>query len=248
MDIPVLLKNFGLNDKETAVYLALIELGSAPVRAVADRARVNRGTAYDILKALAGQGLVAFSEAKTRQYFTAEPPEKLLKALEEKQAALAAVAGQIRDGLPELKSLYAKQGGRPAFRFYEGVKGIKSILEDVLDSLQGAADRTYYVYSSASLRGDVYQAMPEFSKRRVQKKIKVKTIAFGEGGQLVGLDERKWLKLSGGSPEATYEILYAGKVAHISQGSTLSPIAVLIENEEIYRTQKMVFEFVWSKL
>lgn len=248
MQIQALLKNFGLNDKETAVYTVLIELGPSPVRTIAIKAKVNRGTAYDILKSLQQQGLVTFFDTKSRQHFVAEPPEKLLLALEDKQEELSDVKKQIQESLPELKSLFEKQGGKPTVKLYEGTKGIKSILEDVLESMDECADKTYYVYSSASLRKDVYQAMPEFSDRRVKKNIKVKTIAFGEGGQLVGMDERKWMKLPGQNPKATYEILYCGKIAHISLDNALSPVGVVIQNQEIYQTQQMIFEFTWNQL
>ena len=49
-------------------------------------------------------------------------------------------------------------------------------------------------------------------------------------------------------PYATYEIIYAGKVAHISLDDSQNPVGVVIENDPIYETQKMIFEFNWSKL
>lgn len=248
MRIEVLLKNFGLNDKEILVYLALVEIGPAPVRLIASRAKINRGTTYDILKNLKDQGLVSFYDTKTHQYFVAEPPEKLLSALAEKQQNLEQVKNQIQKSLPELKILFEKQGGKPMVKFYEGRKGVKSILEDVLESMQSCGNKTYYVYSSASVRKNVYLAMKDFSDKRIKRQIKVQTIALGEGGQLVGLDERKWMKLPESQLKSTYEIIYCGKVAHISLDDAENPVGVVIQNQEIYETQKMIFEFIWSKL
>lgn len=248
MQIQSLLKNFGLNEKETAVYTALIQLGPSPVRAVALKSKVNRGTTYDILKSLIDQGLVTYYNQETKQYFVAESPEKLITALEDKQKQLETVKQDIKEVLPELQSLFEYEGGRPTVKLYEGRKGVKQILEDVLNSLAGAKDKTYYVYSSADLRKDVYEAMPEFSKKRVAKKIQVKTISLDEGGQLVGMDERKWLASGKKNLRATYELIYNGKVAHISLASSDNPIGVVIENEAVYETQKLIFEFLWKKL
>ncbi len=249
MDIRALLKNFGLNDKETAVYVTLVELGPSPVRTIAAKSKVNRGTTYDILKALRDQGLVNFYNTKSHQYFNAEPPDKLLAALEEKQEALRQVQEDIEQNLPELKSVFEKQGGKPVVKLYEGIKGIKAILLDVLDTMAASAEKMYYVYSSATVRKDVYLAMPDFSKQRIKRGIKVKTIAFGEGGTVVGLDERKWMPLPGNkNPKATYEIMYAGKVAHISLDNAENPVGVVIQNQEIYETQKMIFEFTWKQI
>jgi hypothetical protein len=47
---------------------------------------------------------------------------------------------------------------------------------------------------------------------------------------------------------STYEIIFAGKVAHISLDDTANPVAVLIENQSIYETQRAVFESLWAKL
>lgn len=248
MQIQALLKNFGLNEKESAVYTALIELGPSPVRSVALKSKVNRGTTYDILKSLIDQGLVTYYNQETKQYFVAESPEKLIVALEEKQKQLEDVKQDIQTALPELQLLFEHEGGRPTVKLYEGAKGIKKILEDVLNSTASSKDKVYYVYSSSSLRKNVYDAMPEFSKKRITKKIQVKTIALDDGGQLVGLDERKWLPSGKKNLKSTYEIIYNGKVAHISLASSNNPIGVVIENDAVYETQKLVFEYLWKEL
>lgn len=247
MQIQTILKNFGLKDKDIAVYLSLVELGPSPVRAVAAKSGVNRGTTYDILKSLISLGLVSYFQKASHQYFAAESPEKILTAIDEKGKQLDTVRQQVEDSLPELKTLFEKQGGRPMMKLYEGKDGIKQILVDVLDTMAAQADKTYYVYSSATIRKNVYESMPDFSAKRIKKKIAVKTIALGEGGQTVGLDERKWLK-GPKDLKATYEIIYGGKIAHISLNHTENPVGIVIENTEIYETQKLIFKFNWEKL
>ena len=61
-NIAKLLEEIGLSAKEQLVYLAVVELGDAPVSPIAQRAKVNRGTTYDILDNLIHKGLVARSE------------------------------------------------------------------------------------------------------------------------------------------------------------------------------------------
>jgi sugar-specific transcriptional regulator TrmB len=250
MQIQSILKNFGLNDKEIAVYLALVELGPSPVRVVSAKSKVNRGTSYDILKSLKQQGLVSFYDTKSHQYFVAEPPEKLLAALEEKQKNLAEVKEQIEESLPQLQTLFSKQGGKPAIKLYEGAKGIRQILEDVLEAMETSADKTYYLYSSATEkeRKSIYEAMPDFSEKRKKKGVKVKIISLGSGGELVGLDERKWINSTYPDLQTTHEIIYSGKVAHISLDNAENPVGVVIQNEGIYQTQKIIFEHNWMKL
>lgn len=250
MEIQVILKNFGLSEKEIAVYLALIDLGPSSVRDIAAKSKVNRGTTYDILKSLIAIGVVSYYNKESKQYFMAEEPEKLLSALDQKKEDLNEVRQSIQENLPLLKTLFEKQGGKPVVKFYEGSKGVRQIFEDVLEEVSAAKDKTYYLYSSATAedRKNVYGAMPDFSKKRIAKKISVKIISLGEDGSLVGLDERKKMPVKAHGLKATHEIIYAGKVAHISIDSNENPVGVVIQNQEIYNTQKTIFEFNWNQL
>lgn len=250
MQIQVILKNFGLSEKEIAVYLALIDLGPSPVREIAAKSKVNRGTTYDILKALIQVGIVSYYNKESKQYFIAEEPEKLLSAIDQKKEDLDEVRASIQENLPLIKTLFEKQGGRPVVKFYEGSKGVRQIFEDVLDSVSQAQDRVYYLYSSATAehRKNVYGSMPDFSQKRIAKKISVKIISLGEGGQLAGLDERKQMPIGNKEIKATHEIIYADKVAHISIDQSGEPVGVVIQNNEIYQAQKSIFEHAWSTL
>ncbi len=252
MQIQVILKNFGLSEKEIAVYLALIELGASSVRTISQKAKVNRGTTYDILKSLIKMGIISYYNKKSKQYFIAERPETLLAVIEKKQEDLQKNKEDIEESLPLFKTLFETQGGKPSVKLYEGTIGIRHILEDVLKSMDKVKEKTYFVYSSATVRKNVYLAMKDFSKKRIRRKIKVKTIALGEGGSLIGLDERKWIQLLDKKKKenlrSTYQIIYAGKTAHISLDNADNPVGIVIENEEIYQTQKLIFEYNWKNL
>ena len=248
MHIQSILKNFGLSDKEIAVYTALIELGPSPVRVLAQKSKVNRGTTYDILRSLMEQGLVSYYNTETHQYFAAESPDKLITALQDRQRQLGQLQEEIAGNLPELKTLFEREGGRPQVRLYEGLKGVRQILEDVLTAMSARGDKKYYVYSSLSLRDEVHEAMPDFTKKRIKLGIAVRTIALGEGGDTAGLDKRKWLPAAGAPARATYDLMYDGKVAHISLDDAKNPIGVVIENRGIYETQVAVFRALWNSL
>lgn len=246
MDLTIF-KKLGLNDKEVAVYLSLLEHGSSSVRQLAALTDLNRGTAYDILKKLQESGLVSFFHKNTKQHFVAEDPEKILKLLSDRAAELKKAEEKINELIPELKSLQEKGGDKPVTKFYEGRDGIKFILDDVLSSIKNQADKNYYVYSAAGVREDVYGAYPDFNKKRIKSGIKANTISLSEGGSTYGVDERKWLA-TGKSSEGnmTYILIYAGKCAFISRDSRNNPVGVIIENKMIYETQKTLFTQMWK--
>jgi sugar-specific transcriptional regulator TrmB len=249
MDLKAMLEEFGLTDKETKVYLALLELGPSPARAVARRSGVNRGTAYDLLKKLVELGLASFYR-KGKHHFAAEAPERLVDAVEDKQTKLQRLKIGIAEKLPELKALYATQGGKPSIRVYEGPKGVKKILEDVLNTVEPLDIKEYFVYSSATTkdREAVYEDFPEFNKKRIERRISVKTISLGEGGELSGLDARKWLADGKNKSSTTHELIYAGKIAHIGLDNSGQAFGVIVENQGIYDTQRLIFEHNWKQL
>ncbi|MDP3993968.1 MAG: helix-turn-helix domain-containing protein [bacterium] len=244
------LLQFGLNEKEISVYLSLISLGPAPVKLISKQARVNRGTTYDILKSLIDQGLVGYykhyDQEDKKQFFVAEPPQKLVDAIEAKKRGMETLKIHINKSLPELESLYEKSGARPVVKYYEGNSGLRTILEDVLTTMSETDAKTYFVYSSADIREYLYKAYPKYTDDRVNNKISVKVISIGKGGELAGLDERKWLSEEESSP--TYILIYSGKVAMVSLDATQVPVGVIVENDGLYQTQKMVFERLWKML
>lgn len=256
MDLTVF-KKLGLSDKEVSVYLSLLEHGASSVRNLAVLTDLNRGTAYDVLKKLQELGLASFYHKNTKQHFVAEEPEKILKLLDSRQAELEEAEEKIKELVPELKSLQEKGGDKPITKFYEGKSGVKFILDDILSSMKELAPKDYYVYSAAGVREDVYEAYPDFNKKRIKHKIKANTISLSAGGGTYGLDERKWFPSaslptgqagSGQVEMMTYILIYADKCAFISRDSRNNPVGVIIENKMIYETQKTLFKEMWKLL
>jgi sugar-specific transcriptional regulator TrmB len=241
MDITIL-KKLGLTDKEVKIYLTLLEYGAISVRGLAEITNINRGTTYDILKRLQELGLVGYYHHGTKQKFVAEKPEKLIALLKSQEERIKDLKNNLNELVPELNSLKDKGANLPVTKYYEGSRGVRIILEDVLDSQKDGDE--YYVYSAKKSSEDLNAAMPEFTKKRIIKKIKVKAISLAEGGSTSGLDERRWLGTKDNS--ATFIIIYAGKCAFISRGRREGPVGVIIENQMIYETQKIIFLSLWK--
>ncbi len=241
-----ILKKTGLNDKEIKVYLTLLEYGAISVRGLADLAKINRGTVYDILKKLQEQGLVSFYHEETKQKFVAEEPDKLLDLLKQKEQELKKTKRSVEDLIPELSLLQDKGDKHPTSKLYEGYKGVKFILDDVLSTIGISKNKEYYIYSATELSEDMNKAYPNFTKIRIKQGVRVKAISLAKGGQTHGLDERRWLGTEDKS--ATFIIIYKNKCAFISRDAKDLPVGVIIENKMIYKTQKIIFLKLWGLL
>lgn len=246
MEITPALKKLGLSDKEIHVYLSCLTLGPSPVRKIAVQAGTNRGTTYDLLRQLIEIGLVAYYHRDKHQYFVAENPEKLSDVIAAREQELAKSKQDILAAIPELRSIFHKAGGKPVARYYEGHHGVKQILLDVLHTMEEREIRTYYVYSSASIREALHKTYPSFTEERIKRKIHARVLAIGEGGDEQPLSDRKWLIKESSAP--TYIIIYRDKTAYLSVDSSRTPLGVIIEDEGIAKTQKMLFEHLWNTL
>lgn len=241
------LKKLGFSDKSVKIYLALLSLGPSSVRKLADFTGINRGTTYDIVKELQDHGVVSFAHKDTKQKFFAENPEKLHKIVQSRKQELERTEKAIDKALPELQALYSRAGGRPVAKYYAG-KDIKVILEDILETCEESEDKMYRVYSAQALREFLYEDFPTFSDARIAKGIDVRVIAIGEGGQLRGLDERKWLSSGDSQTGETYIFIYPGKTAYISLNAHGAPVGVVIENDGVSQTQQLIFDNLWKSL
>src|SRR3989338_10119023 len=244
MDIN-LLKKLNFSDKSAKVYLALLRLGPSSVRKLAENCALNRGTTYDALKWLKDKGVVNFYNQATKQTFVAEDPDKLYNMVREQREMLDQVNQKLEKFVPELQALYDKDGERPVAKYYDKNE-ISRILHDVLDTCEQNADQSYYIYSAEGVREYLYEQFPTFSDVRIAKGIRVQVIAIGAGGELRGLDKRKWMKADSTMP--TYIIVYPGKTAYISLNAKNNPVGVTIENAGVYETQKHIFDALWQTL
>ena len=239
------LQKLGFSDKMSTVYVGLLRLGPSSVREVAENTGINRGTVHEILKELRDKNLVGFYEKDAKQYFVAEDPARLNVLLAKQMEDLQEVKKDIDQLVPELKSLHDKGGERPVARYFEKEK-IHEILEDVLEVCERTGEMQYRIYSTAGIREYIYDGFETFSDARLAKGIAVKVIAIGKGGELRGLDERKWLEAS--SDTQTYIIIYPGKTAYISLDAKNEPVGVVIENSGVYETQKNIFDNLWGRI
>lgn len=240
-----ILKKLGFSDKQIKVYLELLRLGPSSVRKLAEITGLNRGTIYEVLKDLQEKQVINYYNKDTKQYFVAEDPEKLQDLVARESVAISEVAKKLDDFIPELKSLYNKDGERPVARYFEKSE-IKKILEEVLEICESIDEKEYRIYSAAGIREYLYQDFETFSDVRVSKGIKVKVIACGEGGELRGFDERKFLPAVPEKP--TYILIYPGRTAYISLNAQGEMVGVVIENEGVSATQKLIFDALWKTL
>ena len=243
-----------LEEREVALYMALLQLGPAPIREIASKANLNRGTAYESLKHLQQRGIVTYYPKGKRRYFMAENPGKLLILADEKQTQLQEAISLLRtEVIPDLRRLQPN-GDATEVRYYEGDEGdegdegIEYVLKDILNTVEASEQRQYCVYSAKAIRKYLYRPFPGYTKKRVQKKISVRVIAIGEGGEEAPYSERKWFPENSESSGASYVAIYPPKCVMISLQEGNYPTAIVIESPAIAQVLKLSFDTLWKFL
>lgn len=120
------LEQQGLSYAEANAYLAVLELGQAPVSQIARKLWENRVTVYSTLQNLAKKGYLFATQKNRVLHYFALNPQKLFAQAQQKMNALEAVMGS-------LLAMSSHADKKPSMQLYEGMEGIKLCYEDTLN-------------------------------------------------------------------------------------------------------------------
>ncbi len=126
------LEQLGLSENEAKIYITLLSGGGMTASNASKRAQIKRPTAYLALENLKKAGLISENLDKKTKIFKAEPPEKLNKLTKKMRRKIIAAELKLEELLPQLKSLEKKILETPKISFYEGLAGLKSMLDDIM--------------------------------------------------------------------------------------------------------------------
>tara|TARA_Y100000310_G_scaffold319098_1_gene373953 strand:- start:5122 stop:5874 length:753 start_codon:yes stop_codon:yes gene_type:complete len=242
-----LLKEIGLTNGETKVYLSLIKMGENTVGPIAKEASVSLSKIYEILENLIKKGLVSHIKRNNTKYFLATDPERIIDYLEGKKKEITDSEEEIRGILPSLKAQQEKNEKKTIATLYEGIKGIKSFYESVLrDSKSKEEILVIGLPKYAAERHEGY--FLDWNKRRARKGIGIKLLFnynvrdLGKKREKIKLTEVKYLTQELVTP--AWILICKKGVATIHL--TKDPICTFINDEEVVKSYKKFFDLLWQ--
>ncbi len=243
--LKITLQTFGWSEKETGVYISILELGKGTVAEISRKAGINRTTGYDILNSLALKGVITVSGKEPKQEYAAESPKAITEYLKRRKEEITEQIRKSEEMVPEFELLHAKSN-RPRIRFYEGKEGLEHAYEDTLTSTE--AIRAYATVD------DMHNALPnyfpEYYKRRAENGIAIRAIVpkTAVGEERGEKDEEEKREIAFVPPEKYYfspEInIYDNKVMIASWREKLG---IIIESAEIADAMKKIYELSWDR-
>lgn len=176
MQFEPLLKDIGFADKEAAVYLALLELGSSAVQPIARKAKVARPTTYLVLEKLLKQGLATrYSEGK-KTLFVAESPRNLLRLVEREERRVQDKKSGVEVALPALQALMKSRTGKPSVRYFDGLEGLQTIRREMLMYCRAGKDWWYNLTPLDHLLAVFGEKEDSLARQRIAKGVWAKTV------------------------------------------------------------------------
>ncbi len=142
------LSTLGFNDKETALYMVLAEIGVQPASVIARRSNLDRVTAYKHLKKLAEKGLVKVYSRNGIQCFGIESFEALESYVGEHVQSYSDLQKRFPIIANALRSLRGSEDAVPRLQIFEGTAGIKALFRDMLHTVKQENVRQVRLLSS----------------------------------------------------------------------------------------------------
>ncbi len=237
------LQALGLDEKEQRFYLAALELGTAPVTAIAARADVSRTNGYDLVQRLQKRGLISQIEGEggVRQV-VAEDPSVLIREWERTRNAL-------NDLVPELRSLFNGHQDKPRIRLYEGAEGIRRAFWETLECHSKILLGILSMNELLEIPGPDW--MEDYIKQRVRRGIKLNVIRSRSRDT-----ESIWPSSTQEERELRYApfdmdlgmtmYIYDDKVLYVS--SKRENYALVIESRELSSMNRALFNGLWTMM
>jgi sugar-specific transcriptional regulator TrmB len=225
----------GFSSNEAKVYLELLKNPNQSAGVLSKSTKINRRTTYDTIRRLEDKGFIGHNITANRQSFFAMNPNVIIKNIKEMESTALEL-------LPKLQNI-PKTDNMNQVTVYNGRKGIRNILQLVLESKQYASFGSTEGFPNA-----MQHDFELFQNMKKKLKIKTKTILSHElkGKNIlnIAMPSTSFKFLSGKITGPTSTFIFNGKVAIFIWEEPL--FGILIENKKVFKSYMEYFEELWK--
>ena len=128
MERYTILRELGFSERETKVYIALLEIGLTTTGPITNKTKLQSAKVYETLNKLIDKGLVSFIIKSKTKYFQAAEPKEILNLIDDRKRRFKEVLEEL-----ELKQKYSDS--KQIAVVHEGFKSFKALFNKILDQL-----------------------------------------------------------------------------------------------------------------
>lgn len=255
--IDELLTSIGLSSKESRMYVTLLRHGTQPTSILAKRAGFNRGTAYVILHALLGRGLVTKVSKNKVQYFGPLSPHQLIAYLDHQEQELKDRKAKVQASMGQLLAISNPLAAQPKIQFFEGPEGARTVLESTLESSDKLLRAYLSIADVSSFTGSEF--FRDYTMTRIKKGFTLHAIrtqekdrkarSFDRYATMYITSRKQKREVRHVSDALAFPMtiyIYGDRIGIIS--SKEENFAVIIESKELADMQRRLFDLLWVSL
>jgi len=235
------LENLGISEKAAKAYLALLELGQGSAYSVAKKSGLKQPTAYVVLEELRTKGLALKIPRPRKHLFIPRPPAEAVAMATEKISTL----GKI---LPELLALAGGNKTDVKTLFFEGVEGLRQGLYYRIDELNNTELTGFYA-SGIDTDKKLYPLFHEFSDELVARNITTRGIVPDHASvkEFRARDKKNNRNMKIVASEKYSANISIDASDHFIRIVMFKEMhCVIIDNPDVARTVKQIFNMVWE--
>lgn len=240
------LLGLGLTNNEAEVYLILLKLKEAKAYDISKNTTISRSHVYDSLNSLLAKGLVNYIIKRKTKLFRVNDFDNLISILEAKEEQILRQKEELKKKIEFLKQKEVITTSK--VEVYEGVEGIKFILNDIIKDGIDKRYKEIFVMNSFS-KEEFVKSVSEYIWERfwnLRKKYKISSRQlFAEGKTITKHPYVKAKILPREYFNSTVvHFMYGNKVVFFI--FTLNLLVIRIESEEVANLYKKQFEILWK--
>lgn len=237
------LKELGLSHNEALVYLASLALGSTTISKIASAAQVKRTSVYPLIESLKQKGLINIEIKGFKKLFVPESPAKLEIMLELRRQ-------KLNNNLPSLLSLYNTEANDSFIKCYEGLAGMKTVYNGILQELKHHDD--YLAVSDTEQFQNLDRSyFADFIKKRTRLQLKTRLLlqntTLAKERKKFARNFNEQIKILPPATTLTTNLVIIPNRVIIHQ--LVPPIMItVIENKNIIKMHQEMFEIMWRSI
>jgi sugar-specific transcriptional regulator TrmB len=243
------LEQLGCSATEAVIYLHSLQSGPSSVQDIARSVRLNRVTVHSAVEQLLHKGFLFESRKGKRRLIAAETPDILSRILRKKEQELQLLQPGVDIAQVLLSSVRRADQSVPTVKFYEGVDGLKRMLEETL-----VAKGEVLVFTYVDLFSQLLQPayLEKYYKRRAAKGISTRLIfpleAFGKRVSTYASKYKMQVRFLPAGVQWKSGIFSWNDTIAIQSFTEGKVTCTIIENEDIahfYRT--IIYPLCWEQ-
>lgn len=236
------LRVLGYSNKESMAYIALLQLGRGTAYSIAEKSGLKKPTAHVILSELLKKGAVITIPGAKKKMFAARPPEDIFALAEEK-------FNQAKNALPALRSMVVESRSEFKTLYFEGLNGLKEAQYYKMDSSTGKELVGFYAVAE-KITPETKKIFDTWDKDLIKSGIRVRGFTPEHAStDVYRFNKNKHHQDIRGLPFNLYssEISIEAQDTFIRITDILHLQSVVIDNPNIAKTVRQLFELLWSK-